>query len=530
VRGALLVAAALLIGSGVGLLVGDAVPLARDRLPSLLLVQPLIVPLATALALAGGARRPLAVAALSASFASASSLLALQVALLLLRGHYAMLPPRGVLSPQGSVNVDMVVLLALSYAITSGHALLISAFSRALSPLWLGLEALPTPLEAPRDASPRAALAGAPLGALLAWLDARQAQTFSGTGAPPFGLGLLALFSLTLPVSSALTFSLHALLLQLVGSSDLTQSIAVGVQLGVAISTVVAAAAAYTWGGTRMFPRLAAELLPAMLGVFLLLLSYAALAPAYAVYLLASSVALSALTVTLAVRLEGGFFALYSLAEPRRISPALVNYAWLTLSGLLEGLGLSGARDLLQALANPALMLMVAVVVTWVGRFERSVAGDAVLLAALGAPLLLVLARVSTGQGFPEGGSLARGVTVDGSLRPEAVAAAAILAAAGTLLLHYTWTAEAAESRLRFVRLLADPSGLLFAYYALPLHGRETATVALAAIAAFSVLRAALHELGRPLSTRGYAHGALVTYGAYALAAVLQLTLRALGL
>ena len=414
-----------------------------------------------------------------------------------------------------------------------GQLLLASSFSRLLSPLWLGIESLPTPFEAPAEVDLRSLLFVAPVGILLALFDAESGKLM-GKAVFPYPLGFALLYLTALPAATALTFALHMLLLAFSSSfigGGLTLSLGLGVQLGIVTSTVVAAFLAYAWGGAAMYLKRAASIMAGMLGVLLLLLSYVIVAQAYAAYLLAGSALLLLIVTLIAARLEGGTFSIFYPTTP--VIPSLFQYSWISTVRLLASLIGDDLKYFSMYLANPYLMFMVATMSVWECKFSENISSVAVLPLAVGIPLLLVLLRAFTAAEdysliarspvlrLPEVNPLDR-------LDPLTIFLSATLTAVAVIAVYYGLPVE---SNWRRVQLFLDPNGLFFTYSTAPMlvqsgFRSDVVGIFLLAFAFFTSLRLILLESRALRSIRRYAYGGVLTYGLAFLVLVIYQVLR----
>lgn len=519
-----MVAAALLIGSGVGVILGDLVSPINPIISSLpAIAQPIVFSLLVVFAHAISPRGEHWASALALSTASAVTAVTLRIAataLGIMRAPGTAAPQllTSLSYPQKVSDQSMLVLLSLSFALTLGQMLLAEGFMRQFSPLWIGVETLPTPVTPPSRIELKELVLGGPIGALLAWLDLGVTSPFLGV--VPWAFTLL--YVLILPVATALTLSMH-LLLQLVladfGVLDagVLYSVRAGVQLGLVASTATAAVLLHAKGSAALYPKRLASLAVSMLGLLLLLLGYTVIEAAYAVYLLLNTLLLLLLTIFVVIRLEGGALAILQPAYP--IVPELLQLAWLYLSFTSEKiLEMRNAEQLMGLVLHPSFVLTVVVLTLWDCKLVTNINSAALLPLALGAPIVLLLTRVVLTQmdyTFPSriAGWDLRVQRFDAvpSGNGILVFVVAVLVAASTFMVYY---ASSTASRLRYARLILDPSGLMFAYsvgQALPkgylIWGILTLFVAL------SMVRFYLVTLRVWSKIKGYLYGASTAYG-----------------
>lgn len=449
---ALAVLAGALLGSGIGLIASSWF------LGTLL--QPLITAvlgLCTAL-LKPGSRYW--ASALALSIASALTAAGLRVAItalyLLATGNEAarvlLILPETL--PQ-TLNVErgLAVLLGLSLALTIGQALMVDGLSRALSPLWSGMEALSTSLTPALEVSLRDLAVGAPLGFLSAFADLQLDFKYAG---------FAALVAVCSPVSTVSTIAAHGFLAALLPrllEETVRSSIEVGVQVGVLAATAVAALSLYIAGGAVAYSKAVVSALGVMGGFLILVLSFAALVGLqWAVYTALAALTVSLISVLVAIRAEGGFLLPFLLPNP--LAPSFV---WLAWSYIVGWLNLN--PDVAMLAVNPALSTLLAVLSIWGFRLSGNGYTTIVLLLAVAVPAVLLLLRNSVkpelafisdyyAWRLPGGGKLPN---VDVAV----VAATAVAVATLCFLVYYV---SSPSSGARYARFLLDPNGLFFVY------------------------------------------------------------------
>ncbi|MEM4745136.1 MAG: hypothetical protein QXX25_02105 [Thermofilaceae archaeon] len=523
-RGAFVVAAALTLGSGIGLILGDFVSPANPDVGNLpVIVQPVVFSILIVFAHAVKPRSEYWASALALSVASAMTAAALRIAATALRmmGTPSASLPQLLTSlsyPQSVFDQSMIVLLGLSLVLSLGQMLLTEGFVRLFSPLWLGVEALPTSISLPSRVNLKEYAIGAPLGALLAWADLGN-----GPFSPrvvPWAFTLLQ--ALILPASTSITLSTHLLLQHvLAGFSEPTIemlfSIRTGVQLGLVASTAAAVILLYVVRGATLYPKKMASLAVSMLGILLLLLGYIVVGTVYAVYLLLNTVVMLLLTIFVVIRLEGGTFVVLHPAHP--LMPELLQLAWISLTIFSEKvLSLQNVEPLMNLVLHPSLILTLVVLTLWDCKLVGSVSSATLLPLSLGMPLLLLLARAATLQG--DYASLSR--FTDWSLRLQKVSTlppvnailmviVAIIVAVITFLTYYT---PLTSSWLRYFKLTLDPNGLMFAYSIGQVLPAEPLVIGiLILLVVLNLIRVYLVTLGRWSRAKSYLYGTNVAYG-----------------
>jgi len=523
-RGAFVVAAALVLGSGVGLILGDFVSPVNPDVGSLpVIVQPVVFSILVVFAHAVKPRSEYWASALAISVASAMTAATLRVAATALRmmGTPSAAVPQLLVSlsyPQRVIDQSMIVLLCLSIALSLGQMLLAEGFVRLFSPLWLGVEALPTSVSPPSRVDLRGYAIGAPLGALLAWAD---------LGISPFSPRVVPwaftfLQALILPASTAITLSAHLLLQHILAGFgapivEILFSVRTGVQLGLVASTAAAVILLYVVRGATLYPKKMASLAVSMLGILLLLLGYIVVGTVYAIYLLLNTLVMLLLTIFVVIRLEGGTFVILHPAYP--VVPELLQLAWVLLTTFSEKVFLQGKAELLMNLIlHPSLILTLVVLTLWDCKLVGSVSSATFLPLSLGIPLLLLFTRAVTLQG--DYASLSR--FTDWSLRLQRVGTippgntililvVAVIVAVTTFLTYY---APLTSSRLRYVKLALDPNGLMFAYSVGQVLPAGTLVVGiLILLVVLNLIRVYLITLGDWSRVKNYLYGANVAYG-----------------
>lgn len=414
--------------------------------------------------------------------------------------------------PESFYANSMLILLGAVYILLVGAALVQDGLTSMLSPLWEGFEALPTPSKAALRLRRRGLVTGLPIGVAAAILDRVENSytAFALLVAGSSSTATLATLAVNLPLAQLLRLTLGARAL----------SVALGVQAGVLVSTMLMATLLYVKHGARSYSCAGPNAAAVLVGLLMLLLSFTALlGPASA----ASAVALTAATAIvanlIAVRLEGELYVL--TLTPSAYPPQLLWAAWWGIVGLI---GLD-AR-LAATTVNPSSMALLALATVWGYKLSACGTRPTPLLApALAMPALLTLAR---GVAAPERWRPSSYMYLD-SVRalvspsqlpvidiPLVIAATSMTAVVCTL----TYYLAPPDSGLRLVGIVATPGGLLAAYSDV-FPPTPSLWIALAVLAALRYAELRLHSD----HLRQAMYGGLSTYGALlAVLAVLSIT------
>lgn len=519
-REVLVLVASIMLGAGLGLLLSDYTLQSSADVQAAVIIQPVVASILGIFALLAKPRSRYWMPALAVTFASAWTAAGVRVAATALdfareSTWMRMQLPFTSEFPRSTLDQSMLALLAVSLAILLGQMLLMDGFARQLSPLWVGVESLSTTVEPPARIMHGSSILGAPIGVTLAWFEVRS-PILGG-----FPWIFTSMYALLLPASVAFTSSVH-LLLQYSASSFVSEglessllSVRVGVQAGLLASLIVAAVLLHGRGGAALYPTRVANIVVSATGLLLILLSYVVVGLLYATYLLVSTVAMLIVTLLVAIRLEGGAFALLYPVNPW--VPELLQLTWASLTALCgELFRVQDAESLMRLLANPYSLLLLAAMTLWEVRLLDDVRGAALVPAAITAPLLLLLARAALFEEYAQPPRLTSWAlpTVGGlsaAVQYNIVVIVAGLTAVASLIVHY---GVSPTSRWRYAKLLLDPNGLMFAYSVSPVLARGSMTVLLllvfVVVSAFRVLLAARPSWQK---VKGLAQSALLAYG-----------------
>lgn len=491
----LTVAGGLLLGSGLGVAVGDRA--IGTPLQALLLS---LLAVGTAL-LGAGKWAP----ALALSAAAASTMVGLRLAITLLQDPrlYSVLPLP--LQEAAQTGVLTGTLLAISLSLTLGQLLMTEGFARLLSPLWYGLENLTTTLPPAMEARKRATALGAPLGVLAAAVDWHLRGSY---------WAFIVIASSLAPTSASLTFAAHSLLFpyaaKALGSAE---DVALGVQTGTLLATLLAVALLYGRGGARLYRKVAVSAGTALSGLLLTILSYVVIGiPELAVYLAFTSSLLSLLSLLVAARTEGGL--ILPIYTPNPILPSILLLLWRLLPGQL-----SLPTNFLALLVSPHLHLLLAVMVLWSYRVNAESVGALVLVLSLLASTLLVVVEGLVKPGQVTARELSPwALPALGAVQlPNPSVLLAVAAATAVAVFFAYYVADPRGRVATIPRFLLDPTGLMLAY---GVSASLTRTVAsapaypLLTLLALAAGRLAAWKLGGGRLARNISVGAASAYGA----------------
>jgi len=413
--------------------------------------------------------------------------------------------------PESFYADSMLILLGTVYILLLGAALLEEGLITVLSPLWEGLEALPTPSRAAFRLRARGLVAGLPLGAIAALLD----SIYNGYAA--FTLLIAGSSSIAALTTLAVNLPLVYALETAFGAS--ARSIALGVQAGALISTALMAALLYAKHVARGYPHAKPNTTAVLVGLLALLLGFTALlGPASAASAAVVAVVTIIVTSLAVVRLEGELYILALIPSAR--PPGLLWAAWWG-AAILTGLD---AR-LIAALTNPSCIMLLALAALWSYKLSGIGARPTPLLTlALALPILLTLARGATD---PERWRPSNYMYLDSvkelasppqlpAIDPFLMTLTACIVAVICLLTYYL---APPDSGLRLAAIVASPGGLLMAYSGL-VPPNPALWIMLAILAVLRYVELRLHSD----ACRQVLYGGLSTYG------VLLATLTALGI
>lgn len=507
-RRAVLLVSCILLGGGLGLVLGE-------WLPGVPLQALLVSALAVGIMLL---RVPQAAWAtpLTLSLMFSLSLLSVRTAsalLYLLVTNPEVAPPllTTLGMPQSFYSGSMLILLGTAYILLLGAALLQDGLTSTLSPLWEGIEALPTPSRAALKLRARGLAIGLPLGVTAALLDSVSSShtAFTLLVAGSSSIATLTTLTVNLPLAHVLEAILGAL----------SRSVALGVQAGALISTALMASLLYAKRVARGYPHARPNTVAILVGLLALLLGFTTLlGPASAAGAAAVTVITAIIANLIAVRLEGELYVLTSI--PSAHPPQLLWTAWW---GMVRLVGLD-AR-LAAAVANPSCTTLLALASMWSYKLSGLNTRPTPLLApALALPILLTLARgvVDPDRWRPSNYVYLEPVKELASppqlpaIDLPVMAITAGTVAAACLLAYYL---APPDSGLRLVAMVVSPGGLLAAYSGF-LPPDPALWVTLAALAALRYAELKLHSD----ACRQALYGGLSTYG------VLLATLTALGI
>lgn len=302
--------------------------------------------------------------------------------------------------PTSLFSESMLTLLLITYAMSVGFSLIHDSVIRALSPLWEGVEALPTTIERAAGRYSQSelsvlTLAGIAAGSLFAILDAFFPLNQLGFHSYHAGFIMLMLASSTL--ATVTTLGVHLLLITLAfrtASSASTvkvlHSVCLGVQAGVLISTLIAAVLLHTRGAARNFPRVIANVATLAMGVLVTILGLAFLIPpTYVIFVTLFILFIIVLSDLITIRLEGGFYLLTSV--PDSFAPNIVGVATLLL---LDFAGMREFTPVLAIFMSSSLHLVLAAMNMWNHKLSKGYIRSVILaIICILAPTGLMLAR-----------------------------------------------------------------------------------------------------------------------------------------
>lgn len=515
---ALIFIAGVLLGSGLGLLLSEHL--------SGILLQPFISSFLAVSILVTKVSNRYWASALALSLASAITGVSLRIAvstlLLSNTNSEAALLIKNLIgsSPENVFDRGFLILVGLSITVTFGQLLLLDSLNRFFSPLWRGMEALPTSLRYPLEVKPRDMLLGAPVGLAAAVLDTVALKM--GFSSFPFWC-YIALLSFTSSLSTVFTAVFNTMILLIVKGlyQEFLTTLQIGVQLGIVVTTAVAAFLLHGKRGASKYHISVVSIGALAGGLLILVLSYSALAgPQWSAYLTFLTIVMSFSVLIIAFRSEGGFllpitpFTARGKA-PSPITPVFLWLLWSWLSGFFD----VKIRQLGDVLLNPSLLLLLAVQVLWSYRLSGNGYGALTLLLATGTPAVLLILRGIK----PEFAQLTRYSALslelehfESNVNATGVLVVAAVTAAICFGIYYILPAT---SRLRYAKMFFDPTGLMIAsgVYSKVLTAFTWSFdhVALGAVACIGVSRLLLLTRGIGTKIRQFATGSLDTYGIF---------------
>ncbi|MCS7105207.1 MAG: hypothetical protein NZ954_06560 [Thermofilaceae archaeon] len=516
---ALAIIAGVLLGSGLGLLLSEQL--------SGILLQPFISSFLAVSILVIKVPKRYWTSALALSLASAITGVSLRIAvstlLLYSTNNEAALLIQNLIGsfPMNVFDRGFLILVGLSITVTFGQLLLLDGLNRFFSPLWRGMEALPTSFHYSLEVKPRDTLLGAPVGLAAAVLDTIALEMkFSSF---PFWCYVALLSITTSSLSTVFTAVFNTMILLVVKGlfPEFFITVQIGVQLGIAVTTAVAAILLHSKRGASRYHISVVSIGALAGGLLILILSYSALAgPQWSAYLAFLTIVMSFFALIIAFRSEGGFLlpiTSFTTQEkvPSPVTPVFLWLLWSWLSGFFD----VKIKPLGGVLLNPSLLLLLAVQVLWGYRLSGNGFSTFILLLAIGAPAVLFILRGIK----PEFAHLSRYYALrlglehfESNVDVAGVLAVAAVTAVVCFGIYYILPAT---SRLRYFKMFTDPTGLMVAF---GLYSRVLTAfiwsfdhVALVAIASIGVVRLLL--LTRRIGTkiRRFAIGSLNAYGIF---------------